>query len=201
MTTSMPIARARLISAGVAGGLDARRLRKMIRRANRSTVLSTRWAKRATWRPMSETRPDALRRDRGADLGSLGDPLDELLRLIAGQQPAPDLVDQLAVERLDQGLLHRLALQGSLDRLLDGGALQDPAQRPLDRLALQRGDDRLLGGDLDRAVDAGGPGDALGPAHAGAEQAGGEGKRPPAGRRAARGGAVGSGPSAIAPRV
>ena len=97
----------------------------------------------------------ALGADRGADLGRLGDPLDQLLGLVAGQQPFPDLVDELGVHRLQQRLLDGVALQRALDRLLDDRAFEDPGHRPLDRLALDRGDDRLLGGDLDGAVDSG----------------------------------------------
>ncbi len=113
---------------------------------------------------------DALGADRGAQLGRLGDPLDQALRLVAGQQAPPDLVDHLAVERLDQRLLHRVALQRAAGRFLDQRPLQDPHQGALDRLALDRGDHRLLGGGLDRAVDSRRLADRARSAHAGAEQ-------------------------------
>ncbi len=117
---------------------------------------------------------DPLGADRGPQLGRLGDPLDQLLGLLAGQQPAPDLVDQLAVHRLDHRPLDRVALERPLDRLLDHRALEHAGDRPLDRLALDRADDRLLGGDLDGAVDPGRPADAAGAADADAEQPGRE---------------------------
>ncbi len=120
--------------------------------------------------------PDPLGGDRGPHLGRLGDPLDQLLGLITRQQPSPDLVDQLAVQRLDHRLLQRLALQGALHRLLHRGTFQDPGQRPLHRLALDRRDDRLLGRGLHGPVDTGGARDRLGSANACAEQAGREGK-------------------------
>ncbi len=112
----------------------------------------------------------ALGADRGPHLRRLGDPLDQLLGLLAGQQPAPDLVDQFAVHRLQQRSLDRLALQRPLHRLLDDRPLQHPRHRPLDRLALDRGDDRLLGGDFDGAVDPGRLADGADPAHADPEQ-------------------------------
>ncbi len=114
--------------------------------------------------------PHPLGADRRPHLGRLGDPLDQLLGLLGGQQPPPDLVDQLAVHRLQQRPLDGVALQRPLHGLFDNRALQDPRHRPLDRLAFDRGNDRLLGGDLDRAVDPGRFGDAAGAADADAEQ-------------------------------
>ena len=114
---------------------------------------------------------DALGADRRPDLGRLGDPLDQLLGLLAGQQPLPDLVDQFAVHRLDQSTLDGVALEGSLDRVFDDRPVEDAGHRPLDRFAFDRGDDRLLGGDLDRAVDTGRLGDRARPSDADAEQA------------------------------
>ncbi len=113
---------------------------------------------------------DALGADRGPQLGRLGDPLDQPLRLLAGQQPPPDLVDHLAVQRVDHGPLHRLALQRPVHGLLDQRPLQDPHQGALDRLAFDRRDHRLLGGGLDGPVDAGRPADRARSPHPGAEQ-------------------------------
>ncbi len=98
---------------------------------------------------------EALLGDRSPDLRRLGDALDELLRLVAFQQPVPDLVDQRAVERVDRRPLHRRAREQPLDRLLDGRPFEHPDQRALDRRALERADDRLLGGEVDGVVDAG----------------------------------------------
>ena len=67
--------------------------------------------------------------------------------------------------------LTALALQRPLDGLLDHRPFEHPGHRPLDRLALDRGDDRLLGGDLDRAVDPGRLGDRAGASHPDPEQA------------------------------
>ena len=113
---------------------------------------------------------DALRGDRLADLGRLGDPLDQLLGLVGGEQPIPGVVDQLGVERLDRGALDRRAREGALERLLGGVGLEHADDRALDRRALERPDDRLLGRDLDRVVDPGRRGDPLAGARADAEQ-------------------------------
>ena len=113
---------------------------------------------------------DALGGDRGAHLGRLGDPLDQLLGLLRGEQAAPDLVDQLRVEGLDQRLLHRGAVERALHGLLDHRPFEHPGDRPLDRLRFDRGDDRLLGRDLDRFVDPGRAPDRPGAAGARAQQ-------------------------------
>ena len=97
--------------------------------------------------------PHALSGHRRSDLGSLRDPLDQLLSLVAGQQALPDGVDQLAVEGVDQRPLDRWTVERSLHGLLHGGALKHPHQRPLDRGALDGAHDCLLGGGLDRSVD------------------------------------------------
>jgi hypothetical protein len=102
----------------------------------------------------------------------LSDPLDQHLRLRAGQELGPYPVGDLAVERLGDGLRHLLAGQGLLESTPDGVLLDEHAHdRPLDSRAPQRADDRLLDGILDRLVDAGRPGDAPGPAGPGAEHA------------------------------
>ena len=145
-------------------------LRKKTRRTIRSKLSSRRAGQLADRAADVLEQADALGADRGPHLGRLGDPLDQLLGLLAGQQPAPDLVDQLAVHRLEQRPLDRVALQRPLHRLFDDRALQNPRHRPLDRLALDRGDDRLLGRDLDGAVDPGRFADAAGAAHADPEQ-------------------------------
>ncbi len=127
---------------------------------------------------MSSEQADALGADRRPHLGRLGDPLDQLLGLLAGEQAAPDLVDQLAVQRLEQRVLDRVALERALHRLFDHRPLQHPGHRPLDRLAFDRGDDRLLGGDLDRLVDPGGAADRAGAADSDAQQPGREWRWP-----------------------
>jgi hypothetical protein len=96
---------------------------------------------------------------------------------ISGASATPNLVDQLAVERVDQGILDRVALQGVVHRLLDHGAFQHPRDRPFNRLALDRGDHCLLGGSLNRLVDPGRLADVAGAAHTGGEQAHGERQR------------------------
>ena len=59
---------------------------------------------------------DALRGDRDPDLGRLGDPLDEHLRLVAGEDVLPDAVGDLAVDRPADRLLEPLLVE----RVLDG---------------------------------------------------------------------------------
>src|SRR3954471_22959295 len=86
----------------------------------------------------------ALRSDRLSDLGRLGDPLDQLLRLVAGQQAFPEPVDHLAVERLGERALDRRAGQGLLYCLFDDRPLEHAGDRALGRLALDRPDYRLL---------------------------------------------------------
>ena len=158
-TPSITIARARLTDAGMVGrhaGAAGGRRSGGRSRSKRVVEAARHVADRAA-DVLDQAR--ALGADRGPHLGRLGDPLDQLLRLLAGQQPAPDLVDQLAVHRLEQRPLDRLALKCPLHRLFDDRAFQHPRHRPLDRLALNRGDDRLLGGDFDRAIDPGRVGD------------------------------------------
>ena len=121
--------------------------------------------------------PDALGGDCGAHLGRLGDPLDELLRLVAREQPLPHCVDELAVEGVDQRPLDRRAVERAAHRLLDGRPLEDSHESTLDSRALHGADDRLLGRRLDRAVHAGGLGDPPCTAGAAAEQSGGK-RRP-----------------------
>ena len=118
--------------------------------------------------------PDALRGDRGPELGRLGDPLDQLLRLVRSQQSVPDVVDQLGVEHLDSRPLDGRARQGALERVLRRLALEHADDRPLDGGALERAHDRLLGGALDRVVDPGRRGHPLGAAGADAEQPAGK---------------------------
>ena len=120
---------------------------------------------------------DALRGDRGPELGRLGDPLDQLLRLVGVQQVIPDLIDELGVEHLHHGALHRGAGQGSLQRVLRRLTLEHTDDRPLDGGALERAHDRLLGGALDRVVDPGRRRHPLGAAGADAEQPAGK-RRP-----------------------
>ena len=120
---------------------------------------------------------DALRGDRGPELGRLGDPLDQLLRLVRSQQPVPDVVDQLGVKHLDSRPLDGRARQGALEGVLRRLALEHADDRPLDRRALERAHDRLLGGALDRVVDPGRRGHPLGAAGADAEQPAGK-RRP-----------------------
>src|ERR1044072_4888722 len=64
--------------------------------------------------------------------------LDRPVRLLAGKQPTPDLVNHLAVDRLDQRALDRLALQRAVDRLLDQRSLQDADEGALHGLAFDR---------------------------------------------------------------
>ena len=107
-------------------------------------------------------------------LWRLRDPLHEHLRLGAGQDLLPDAIGQLTVERVDHRLGHLVARQRLLQRALDGVLLHDHAHdRPLDRGTAEGADYGLLGGVLDRPVDAGGAGQALCSARASAEHAGG----------------------------
>ena len=93
------------------------------------------------------------------------------------QQAVPDLIDELGVEHLHHGALHRGAGQGALQRVLRRLALEHTDDRPLDRGALERAHDRLLGGALDRVVDPGRRRHPLGAAGADAEQPAGK-RRP-----------------------
>ena len=102
--------------------------------------------------------PGALHRDRLTDLGGLGDPLDQLLGLVAGEQPLPDAVDHLAVDHLVERPLHGLALQ----RLGD---------RPLGGRALERAQDRGRRGLLERGFEPGRLGDPAGTSCARADKA------------------------------
>ncbi len=169
-TPSITIASARL-TAPARSLATARRRRKMMRRTIRSKLSSSRRVRSTDRAADVLDQAGALGADRRPHLRRLGDPLDQLLGLIGGEQAPPDLVDQLAVHRLQQRPLDGLALQRPLHRLFDDRAFDHPRHRPLDRLALDRRDDRLLGGDFDRAVDPGRLADAAGPAHAHAQQA------------------------------
>src|ERR1700679_1402869 len=133
---------------------SGRRRRKKIRRTTRSKGL---WSPRDFGDLPADVaeQADALRGLRLAHLGRVGDPLDQLLGLLRGEEATPDLVDQLAVEGLDQCLLDRGTVQRALHGLVDHRAFEHPGERPLHRLAFERGDDRLLGGDFDRFVDPG----------------------------------------------
>ena len=101
-----------------------------MRRTIRSKLSSRSRASLPIVRPMSLDQADALGADRGPHLGRAGDPLDQLLGLLAGQQPAPDLVDQLAVHRLEHRPLDRVALERPLHRLFDHRASAAPAPSP-----------------------------------------------------------------------
>ena len=124
--------------------------------------------------------PDALGGDRVADLGGIGDPLDQLLHLVAREQLVPDLVDQLRVDGVGERPLELRAGEHATDRALGRRALEHPDQRALDRLALERADDRLLGRHLDRVVDPGGFRDRSRTAGATAQEPRGE-RRPGSG--------------------
>ena len=105
--------------------------------------------------------PDALRRDRSAHLGCGGDPFDQFLRLVGGEQPIPHVIDQLRIEDLDRSALGRRARERPLERLLRRIGFEHANDRALDRGALERAHDRLLGRALDRIVDPCGAGNPL----------------------------------------
>src|SRR5205823_271442 len=99
-----------------------------------------------------------LGRHRGADLGRLGDPFDELLRLIACQEPLPEAIEELAVQPTRERSLGGWSPESSGHGVLELRPLQDAHQRSLERRALGRAYDRLLGGRLGGTVQAGKPG-------------------------------------------
>ena len=78
--------------------------------------------------------PEALRGDRRADLGRLGDALDQLLSLLALQHLVPDLVGGVALQHLLGRARGRVAVQGPIDLVPHGvvepEATADPARRP-----------------------------------------------------------------------
>ncbi len=61
-------------------------------RATRSSRSSSPSVRRLIWRPMSRDQAEALLRDRRPHLGRLGDPLDQHLRLVGGEDLLPDPV-------------------------------------------------------------------------------------------------------------
>ena len=114
---------------------------------------------------------DALGRHRRPHLGRLGDPLDQPLRLVARQEPGPQVVELLAVERPGQRLLDGGLSQRPRQRLLELRPLQDPHQRPLHGGALGGAHQRLLDRRLGGAIQAGQAGDLACAPRARSEQA------------------------------
>ena len=162
---------------------STRRRRPKIRRTIRSIPSSIRLATLPISRRMSSRNPmpwEVI----AANLGGLRDPLDQLLGLVASEDALPELVDELAVDRLRHRTLDGRAVECAAHRLLDRGALQDADDRTLDGRALQRRDDRLLGGNLDSPIDAGDLSHAPRTAGAAPEQSGWERHSSPTLRRA-----------------
>ena len=115
--------------------------------------------------------PDALRGERHADLRRLGDPLDQHLRLVAGEDVLPDAIGDLAVDRPPDRLLEPLLVERVLDGVGEPAVLDQAGDRPLDGGALEGADDRLLDRDLDRPIDPGRTGDPADAAGAPLEEA------------------------------
>ena len=153
-----------MFSEGSVRGLPTRRRTTRSRtRSNRSAIWRTR-------RPMSLRNPTPCGGDRRAQLRRLGDPLDQLLHLVGGEQPIPDAVDELGVEDLHRRALDRRARERALERVLGRVGLEHADDRPLDRRALERAHDGLFGRSLDRLIDPGRRGEAVAGPRPGAEQ-------------------------------
>ena len=92
-----------LVRLGLVVAAAERRCGRRARATSSSASVS-----RLTWRPMSVIRPKPCCGDRGPDLGRLGDPLDQHLRLVAGEDLLPDPIGDLAVDRPLDRLLELL---------------------------------------------------------------------------------------------
>ena len=113
----------------------------------------------------------ALGGNRRPNLGRLCDPLDQALGLVARQEPGPEVVELLAVQRPCQSLLDGRLSERSGHRLLELRPFQDPDEGALHGGTLGRPHDRLLDCRLSGAIEAGEAGDLARSTRAGSDQA------------------------------
>jgi hypothetical protein len=100
----------------------------------------------------------ALGRDRGANLGSAGDSLDEHLDLVALQELRPHGLTDVRFQSLLGDTPDLIAVELRRDSMAFEGALKCADHSG----ALQRTDDRLLGGGVNQTIHTRSPRHALG---------------------------------------
>ena len=136
-----------------------------------SSTSSRRSVRRLIWRPMSEISPKPCWAIAARTSGASATRSTSFCALSRGEDLVPDPVGGVAVDRLLDHALDVEARGGRLDHLLEPALLGEADDRTLDRGALERPHDRLLGGGVERAVDARGAGERAARADAAAEHA------------------------------